>query len=63
MAGKKKANVYLVGGYADCLDCKWDSYGKNAMGTAAQHAIRTGHNAHATMDYAARPLKQPEPAP
>lgn len=50
----KKVRVWLTGGYADCLDCRWDADGKNAMGLASQHALKTGHTAGAAMEYAAK---------
>lgn len=35
---------------AECLECGWTSYARNAMGNAAQHATRTGH--HVTVEQA-----------
>ena len=29
---------------AECQDCEWQSYARNALGNAAQHHDRTGHN-------------------
>jgi hypothetical protein len=36
-------NTWLLDVRADCDDCDWNVSGKNAMGLAAQHAEREGH--------------------
>jgi hypothetical protein len=36
----------LLGVYARCATCGWESDARNAMGNAAQHARRSGHEVH-----------------
>lgn len=36
----------LLGVHADCLDCPWESYERNASGTGACHARDYGHTVH-----------------
>lgn len=36
----------LLGVVAECVTCGWASEARNAMGNAAQHAMRTGHEVH-----------------
>jgi hypothetical protein len=33
--------------FAECRSCGWNSWASNALGNAAQHADRTGHEVHA----------------
>lgn len=41
----------LAFGQADCPQCDFKVDAKNAMGLAAQHAKRTGHNAWTVLTY------------
>lgn len=36
----------LLGVFARCITCGWESEARNAAGNAAQHAERTGHCVH-----------------
>lgn len=36
----------LAGVQADCMDCPWQTYERNGMGTAACHARDYGHTVH-----------------
>lgn len=33
----------LLGAYSRCIDCGWETEARNAVGNAAQHAERYGH--------------------
>ncbi len=41
-------NTYtgLTGTNCHCEDCGWESYARNGLGQANQHARRTGHTVH-----------------
>lgn len=36
----------LLAIWAECRTCGWNSEARNALGNAAQHAKRTGHEVH-----------------
>ena len=41
---KKKTGMLRC--YANCFDCGWELDARNAMGVAAQHAKKYGHQVH-----------------
>jgi len=46
--GRKLFRRGVVEATADCQDCDWEAYRRNALGLAAQHHDRTGHHVIAT---------------
>lgn len=42
----RKTHTGLAGVTADCKTCGWNAQTRNALGLAAQHADRTGHEVH-----------------
>lgn len=41
----------MLDAVANCEDCEWNTYAKNAEGNAAQHAERTGHTVNGEKYY------------
>lgn len=59
--------MWVVDGAAECLTpgCSWRTAGRNAQGTAAQHAVKLEHHVSVTMGYAveSRAARRPIPLP
>lgn len=42
----------LIHAEAECIECGWKTYSFNAMGSAARHHYKTGHEVHVEVGYA-----------
>jgi len=43
--------MHLIRAYAVCCDCGWELEARNAMGVAAKHHYKTGHEVQVEMTY------------